>query len=154
MHDKMAKLMALKKKKGDEMSPAEKEAKGNVIRDMMSMADDAMKDKLHGLKKVTVASNDEAGLQHGLDKAKEIVSGPEHDDMVEDAEDGNGRDGDIFAGSQNQDEEGEGEEESPEHEAMESPEEEAGEHGMSEDEVDAKLAELMKIKKGLQSKKA
>lgn len=123
--DKLQKLKALAAGK-KKMSPVEQEAKMSVVEEMGQMATDAMKDKLHGLKKVTVAAKDKAGLAKGLEKAEEIV---------------------------------EGEDESPEgmmaHEALETPEEEMEEESalasededeMTEDEINAKIEELMKLK--------
>lgn len=116
MHEKLAKAMKGKEK----LSDNEKKAKTSVVEAMRDMAAQAMGDKLHGLKKVTVASPDKAGLEHGLEKAHELVSQmPQHDE--EESED----------------------EESPEHEASESPEEEQAEHEeMSPEEIEAKIAEL------------
>lgn len=142
MYDKMAKLMA--KKKGRPMDDLEKEAKMNVVKDLGSSAAEAMHGRLAGLKKVTVASDSESGLQHGLKKAEELVKdlpgmkdAAEHDEeMAHDAEDGNGRDGDLFAGGAADDEAAEGE----------------SEDDMSPEEIDEKLAELMDKKKRLEAK--
>jgi len=72
MHGKFMEMM--KKKKGGEMSGIEKDAKSSVIQEMKKMAEDAMGDKMKGLKKVTVASNSPEGIEKGLEKAKEIIS--------------------------------------------------------------------------------
>ena len=150
MHEKIAKLMA--KKKGRPMDELEKEAKMSVIKDLGAAASEAMRGKLDGLKKVTVASDSPEGLTHGLKKAEEIVQGmpgmkdaAEHDEeMMEDAEDGEGRDGDELAGGVESDEDAEDMAE----------EGHDGEHeDMSEEELDAKLAELMDKKKKLEAKK-
>lgn len=135
--DKLKMLMA--KKKGSSMSDNEKEAKMGVMRSLSSDMAQMMKDKLSGLKKVSVASDSPEGLKEGLDKAKQMVEG--HDVMT----------GKPMSGD----------EESPEHEMEESSEEEKSEHDgmeegmeeetgeMSEDELNAKIEELMKKKASL-----
>ncbi len=73
----MDQLRKLREKKGmHKMRPMEQKAKMGVIEDLRDMADNAMGNKIKGLNKVTVASNDPEGLRHGLDKAKDIVSDP------------------------------------------------------------------------------
>ena len=59
----------MKKKKSD-MSDVEKDAKKSVLGELRQTADDMMKDKLSGLKKVTVASDSPEGLEEGLEKVK------------------------------------------------------------------------------------
>ena len=117
------------KKKG--LSDVEKEAKMGVVKDLRDMAHSAMSDRLKGLKKVTVASDSQPGLEHGLDKAKELL---------------HGQSGDMLDASES--EEGE----SPMHEAAESAEMEASEHAeggeeaaMSKEELQAKIEELQKL---------
>lgn len=107
------------------MSQNEMDAKRHVIESMRKMAQGAMGDKLKGLKKVSVASNSPAGLEEGLDKAKEMISMPAHDL-----------------------------EESPEHEASESPEEEMmepDEESMSEEDIDKKIQELLMLKEKMKA---
>lgn len=71
-------LKALMKKKGkEEIDPKMKDAKMKVLKEIHSMASDDMGEEIKGLKKVTVASPDQEGLEKGLDKAKELVSGAE-----------------------------------------------------------------------------
>lgn len=117
----------MKKKK---LSPIEAKAKMNVLEqlksEMQDMMGEHMKDGM--MKKVTVASPDEEGLQEGLDKAKEVLGHEDSNDMKE---------------------------ESPEHEASEMPEEEMAEHDdnddepQTEEEIDAKIHELLMKKKSL-----
>lgn len=79
--DKMAKLFEKKKKMGPGMPDIERDAKMGVLKNLRDQAAGAMGDKLKGLKKVTVASDSPAGLEKGLEKAKEIVdSGDEADE--------------------------------------------------------------------------
>lgn len=102
-------------------------AKGKkaALLQMRKMAMDSMKDGLGGmmggkdggadLKKVTVASPDQAGLEHGLDKAKQLIHGhdmggddagsmPEGDEeQADDAE--HIADAHPFAGNEDADEE-------------------------------------------------
>ena len=65
--------MMFGKKKKVEMDPIEKEAKMSAVSAMKQMAEDAMSDKLGGLKKVTVAADSEEGLKEGLEKAEDVV---------------------------------------------------------------------------------
>ena len=140
--EKFHKLLKKKMDEGKELNPIDKDAKMGVLKDLHKMASDSMADKLHGIKKVTVAAPDEEGLKHGLEKAQDIVS--DMPEMLEESEDGHP--------------EGEELEESAEHELSESPEEEASEHDelgeMDEADIDAQLADLMKKKQLLQMKKA
>lgn len=64
---------------GNKMSPVEKKAKMNAVHGMRKTASDMMAEPLHGLKKVSVASDSPEGLKMGLDKAKDVV-----DDQGED----------------------------------------------------------------------
>lgn len=72
MNDKLMKRL---EKSGKKLSPVEKEAKMNVLKELSSQAGDMLGQKLAGLKKVTVASDSEDGLEQGLEKAKEIIEG-------------------------------------------------------------------------------
>jgi hypothetical protein len=82
----LAKLMA--KKKGEALDPEYKKAKMGVLQDLHGEMGKMMGNDLHGLKKVTVASDDTSGLKEGLDKAKELLAGkaPEGSDAEEASE--------------------------------------------------------------------
>ena len=134
MH-KMEKLM--EKKKGKKLSENEVKAKSSVLKELSDTASDMMKERLGGLKKVTVAAPSKSGLKEGLDLASKLTekmpngekSGmeeakEEEAEMVADAEDGKG----MHMGDEAE-------------EAAES-EEEAGE-GQSKEEL---LAELERLK--------
>ena len=110
----------LKKKKKDGMSETEKGAKTSVLSHLRDLASDAMGEKLHGLKKVTVAASDKKGLEEGLDKAKELVE-KNPSDLSKAMEAG-------------QELAEEGEEEASEMEEC------------SPEEIDAKIAELLALK--------
>jgi hypothetical protein len=130
MKEMLEKLRALKKDH-EPMDPMHKEAKMQVIKHLHDFLADQMKDKLHGLKKVTVASDSKEGLASGLDKAQEMLVGhaPVEHDLAEpkdeeaeqleqpehDLKDYDGEDSEHEA------------EESPEEEAHESPAEELAE---------------------------
>lgn len=169
MYNKMMEKMLAKKKGGaEEMSGVEKDAKMGVVKAMRDMASNAMNDKLAGLKKVSVASDSSEGLKEGLKKAEELMGAhesdeqPQHEDnKAMDSIDNHSEeamDQDEGGDSHGLHENGEEDEESPEHEAGESAEEEMSEHPqgenyqpseydhLSEDELDAKLAHLMKMK--------
>lgn len=64
----------LKKRKPDaNMDPIKKKAKMGVLKEISDMAGGAMSDDLKGLKKVTVAAPDKAGLSMGLKKAEDML---------------------------------------------------------------------------------
>lgn len=126
MHDKMKKLM--EKKKEGKLSKNEVAAKSHVLKELSDDMGDIMKDRLHGLKKVTVAAPSKAGLKEGLKMAEKITEKmpiPEEsgmgeakekeEEMVADAEDGKGmKMGDEAEEAAEEHEEEEGEEQSKE----------------------------------------
>lgn len=83
MHDKLAKILGKKR----DLHPSEKHAKMSVVKHLRDMASQEMGSKLDGLKKVSVLSDSQSGLEHGLDKAKQVVSNPEMGQMLDHAED-------------------------------------------------------------------
>lgn len=102
MHEKMKKMMG--KKKDGKLSPVEKDAKSSVLKDLSDSAADMMKEKLGGLKKVSVAAPSKSGLQEGLKLAEKLTekmpeksgmdeAGEQEEEMVADAEDGHGMEG-------------------------------------------------------------
>jgi hypothetical protein len=153
-----SKLDALKAaKSGSSMSPVEKDAKMSVIQAMRDMAQGHMGDRLKGLKKVTVASDDPEGLKAGLDKAKQMLGKGDEEAGDSDAADMGDSDG-----SEMEDESEEGDEghvgdlmhqamNAHEH-ADEGPEMASEDEHMSEDELDAKLQQLMKMKERMKSR--
>jgi len=115
-------------------------AKLTALKEAHKMAKDMMGEDLKGLKKVTVAAPDKKGLEMGLKKAEELVDASQH----------------------------ENDEESDEHESMESEDEEKAEHEMggseygeeedemlahcdSPEEIDQMIAKLQEKKKKLQA---
>ena len=115
----MAKMEKMVEKK--ELDPTYKSAKMSTLKELRDAMVGMMKDDLQkpGMKKVSVASNDEEGLISGLDKAKDIV----------DSEDGEHMDdhglSDMFGVSPEMEESAEeGDSMEPEHEGGLSPEEE------------------------------
>lgn len=109
------------KKKPGNMTDNERDAKMSVVEAMRKMAEDEMGGRLKGLKKVTVASDSEGGLEKGLEKAKEMISPAEEQE----------------------------EEEGSDEEMASEDEPESDEASMSEEELDAKIEELMKMKEKL-----
>lgn len=150
-------------KSAKKISGNQQTSKIKVIEAMRDMAAAQMGDKLKGLKKVTVASNDPAGLKIGLDKAKELLSkkpGDEEDESMEDP---------IEEASETPQEEDaeendENSHDKPLHSAMlmdhgsvdhGSDEEGSDEFAhMDEQELDEKLQELMAAKAKLSARKA
>lgn len=118
MEEKMMKMKKMLGGKG-KLSDVEKEAKMNVVKALSDDMSSLLRDKLKGLKKVTVASNSEEGLKEGLEKAEELLEKK----MCENCE-------------------GEG------CEACESPEgmEESEDSMMDLEEIDKKIQELQKMK--------
>lgn len=123
-HDKMAKLLA--KKKDRPMDDLEKQAKMSVIKDMGNSAMRDLAGKLHGLKKVTVASDSKEGLQKGLEKAEELLSNMPNGEQLEESD-----------------------------ESMEESEDQemSSDEDMSEEEINAELERLMQKKQMLENKK-
>lgn len=118
--------------KKKEMSPAEKKAKLSALKEAHGMASDMMKDGLSGAKKVSVMSDSKKGLEKGLDIAKKIVDKEDSDlgeDEMEDSELGEKME-DAQEGYSDQQDESE---------------------PMDEDEIDAQIQELMKLKEKLQN---
>lgn len=72
MNDMMKKLLDSKKQKGM-LSDQEASAKMSVLKNLRGKSDSSAADKLKGMKKVSVMSDSEEGLEQGLEKAKEIV---------------------------------------------------------------------------------
>lgn len=161
--EKFKKLLEKKHAEGKGLSDVEKDAKSSVLEHLKQMASDSMGDKLKGLKKVTVASDSPHGLAEGLNKAKEMIGDP----GVHGEEPGEHLEHDEGHMMPN--------EESEEHEASESPEQEAAEEQaegteadehpedaigqehnefdhMSEDELDQHLEKLMKHKAQMKGK--
>lgn len=160
LKDKLMKHLA--KKGAKDLDPMEKDAKMGVIGELGRQASSMLGDKIHPLKKVTVASDSKEGLKAGLDKAAGLVNhglDHEHDPekMVESAEE------ELHADLDHDNEEGESAahkqavlghhsemdaEGSPAEEAAESPHQEseedvAAEHAdHSPEELDAKIAHL------------
>jgi hypothetical protein len=192
VHDRLKKILSKKR----DLHPIEKEAKMNVIKHLKDMASHEMGGKLDGLKKVSVMSDSEKGLEKGLDKAKDILTGSEFDKMKNHAENPYGdyksaleehandedntekmseggmtgyddggevqnKDQDPRKSAQdsmrkdfgyNEGGEIEGNDESEEDESQE-PDEDSDDQDMTEEEIDAKLAELMALKKQKEAKK-
>lgn len=143
MDEKVKKLMALKKKGDKGLSDSDVAAKKAALDDLLDMAKGAMGGKLAGLKKVTVASDSQEGLQKGLDLAKKKLGEMHASDETEMDKVGHG--------------EGEEVEGDAAEEASETPEEESAEgtsgealEEMSEEEL---AAMLEKVKAELAKKK-
>ena len=128
MDMRIKKLMDLKKKGDKGLSDSDVTAKKAALGDLIDMAKDAMGSKLKGLKKVTVASNTEAGMEKGLDLAKKKLGEMTADDESEVPQTGHGMDEMMDEGSEMEDE---------------SPEEEASEmESMSPEELEAMLKQV------------
>lgn len=148
--DKLSKLMALKKS-GREMSPVEKKAKMDVLGQLNGVADEALGNKLKGLKKVTVASDSPEGLSEGLSKAKEMLHGKTGDiDAHEEHEKSEGDGPDLEGMADEMQEElspGDhaDEEEAEMHDEDPSPAA-ASEHEDGHGDIDSKIKQLMLAK--------
>jgi hypothetical protein len=132
------KLMEKLEKKGKKLNPLEKKAKLDVVKELSSQAGEMLGDKLKGLKKVTVASDSKEGLKAGLEKAESILEKHDEASPVQKMEEEMGADLDHDG------EEGESEEHK---------EEVLGEE-MSPEEIEAKIQELMALKKKKEEQKA
>lgn len=153
MHGKLMKKLEKKDKKLD---PLEKEAKMGVVKALSKQASSMLGDKVHPMKKVSVAADSKEGLKEGLDKAAGLVdklNGHQTDPekLVEESEE------ELGADLDQDNEDGE----SPEHSSMVegSPEEEASESSDEEnqemleecahdspEQLDKKIQALIKLK--------
>ncbi len=121
-----------KKKK---MSPIEMKAKMSVLKDLNGQATDMMKDGLKGIKKVSVMSDSKKGLAAGLEKAEDML-GEESEEECPACE----GEGCAMCGAGNK--------EKAQSEGYEDAQDES--EPMDEDELDAKIQELMAMKEKLQ----
>lgn len=79
MNPKFKEMLSKKK----DLSPNEKHAKMGVLKDLKHSLADEAGSRMDGLKKVSVMSNSPEGLQHGLEKAKELAEQePDADDVA------------------------------------------------------------------------
>ncbi len=134
--DKIKSLLAKKLKEGKKVKPEEMGAKKSVLQELRADMADKMGSKLGGLKKVSVAAPDAEGLKKGLEKAEDLVEGmPDLQDQSEEYSEGAA---DEML------------EEAEESDAMAMPDEMSEESDrMSEDEIDAKIQELLLKKQKL-----
>lgn len=101
------KLMEKKRQEGKgSMGDVEASARGSVLHDLIGSLDQDGMEKVKGLKKVTVASNDQTGLNEGLDKAKEIVNQGDKSNPSGNEEEGQMKDDDAEEEYDDQDQEG------------------------------------------------
>lgn len=136
-------------KKRDLSSP-EKRAKMDVVKHLRGEASDAMKDHMGHFQKATVTADTPQHLKEGLDKAKEVVSSAGFDKLRDDAE---SSESDATHAREEQPGFSDGgeveeDEESPEHEASETPSEEASEHdftGLSHEQLQALQEKIQKL---------
>lgn len=146
MDDKLKRLMDLKKH-SREISPVEQKAKLDVLGKLSDEMNSAMSNKMKGLKKVTVASNDPKGLEDGLAKAQQMIAG--HESHSEASPDESSPDLEEMEEEMHEDLDGDHEAgESPEHKqaVLGGHEDDASETGpdeMSDEDLDSKIKELM-----------
>jgi len=149
LDEKLKKVMAGKK----DMPAHEKDAKMSVVKHLRDMAMGAMKDKMAPKHQVSVASNSPEGLQAGLDVAQKVAGQDSNsDDSSAPAmhEGGNVPE----HKSLNEEDEMVHDAENPEHDALSAHEEHDPDEDMDEDELNAKLEKLMKMKDGKKSQKS
>jgi len=115
------------------LNDMEKKASSKVLGDLRSHAQKMMNDKMKGLKKVTVASDSKEGLSKGLETAEKILKGKSP--LEEESEESEIETPEL--------------EENEEEELEESSDEPSE---MSEEEIDAKLKELMQLKESFKNK--
>ena len=80
MIEKFKELLRKKAKEGKFIDDNSKKVKESMLDEIDSIMNEKGGEELHGLKKVTVAAPDKEGLEEGLDKAKEVISGSEEMD--------------------------------------------------------------------------
>lgn len=140
------KFMKKMQEKGKKLDPLEQKAKMDVVNELHGQASSMLGEKIHPLKKVTVASDSKEGLEAGLEKAAGMVekvnkheTDPEK--LVEQAEEESSADLDKDNEM----------DESPEHKAkildQQPPEDIEAEHAdCSPEELDDKIQKLMALK--------
>lgn len=81
-------MMKMMKNKGKgEMSEQKKQAKMEVLQELLELAMDSSGKQIgDGMQKLTVAAPDKEGLMEGLDKAEEVLE-PEGEELTEGVED-------------------------------------------------------------------
>jgi hypothetical protein len=155
LHEKLKKVMAGKK----DMSSHEKDAKMSVVKHLRDMAMGAMKDKMAPKHQVTVASNSPEGLQAGLDTAQAVAGQDNDGSSSAPAMNAGGEVGQVDADKPEHDSLSDEDEmvketENPEHDALSAHEEHDPDEDMDEDELNAKLEKLMKMRDGKKSQKS
>lgn len=143
MMDKLKKVLDGKKSK---LSGVEQEAKMKVMQALSEEMGGAMKDKLKGLKKVTVASNSPEGLKKGLQKAEEMVAGKSPEMGNEESECEACKGSGCPACEMMEEASESPEMEESEDEESEDEEEEKSAEEMTPAELDQKIAELQALK--------
>lgn len=152
LDEKLKKVMAGKK----DMPSHEKEAKMSVVKHLRDMAMGAMKDKIAPKHQVSVASNSPEGLQAGLDVAQKVASQQPDENSGDDSSAPEMHDGGNVPEHKSLDQQDEmvHDAENPEHDALSAHEEHDPDEDMDEDQLNAKLEKLMKMKDGKKSKKS
>lgn len=156
--EKFKKLLEKKRQMGKSLDGVEKDAKLSAVQTLKNFANDALKDKMGDMKKVSVASDSKEGLVEGMEKAKDLIKGDEGHGELEDYQDDEEADMDMAS----EDKGGYDKEFGPYAEANQpengqddkrnSPFEENKEEYMDEDELDKKLEHLMSMKKKMGKK--
>lgn len=142
MNDLLAKLMA-KKGQDDEMDSDYKDSKMSVLQALKDEMTKMMAGDLGGLKKVTVAAPDQAGLKDGLAKAQELMGKNTH--LDDDSAEADADDSDDDA--KDADHEHVADDEGSEDSGMEHPSDDSLD-AMSPEELKALLKQLMSAKQG------
>lgn len=84
----LEKMMMMGKKNSEgKLSPEEMQAKMDVLKELLGMAQEAMGSKVKGgmdeMQKVSVMAPDQKSLTHGLDMAKEIAQDPKMTELMD-----------------------------------------------------------------------
>lgn len=82
----MKDLKDLLEKKGMEVSPESKEAKMEMLKELMEEMGMMVDEDMHSMQEVTVAAPDAESMTEGLDKAQEIVDMMPSEDEEEDSD--------------------------------------------------------------------
>lgn len=81
----LLKALMMDKMESDEMDPRMVEAKLEVLKELLGMANEsAGKDIASGMQKLTVMAPDKEGLMEGMEKAEEVVENVDEEMMPED----------------------------------------------------------------------
>lgn len=152
--EKFKKLLEKKRQMGKSLDGPERDAKMSAVQTLKDFANDAMKDKMGDMKKVSVASDSKEGLVEGMEKAKDMIKGKEGFGELPEMQDDEESDMDMAEEGDDSDKEfgpysEANQPENHQDNKRDSPPEENSDEGdhMDEESINKELERLMSMKK-------